>query len=134
MLLSGINDREEEIESLRQAILEIAPDKVQLNTVVRPPADAKAIPLDRKKLEVVNDVFGPRAEIIATAPIRGRPHFLGTLTAAVLEMAQRRPVTVEDVVGALNASVQDVESSVAALTGKGKLRKQSHLGKDYYTA
>lgn len=134
MLLSGINDSEEEIESLRQAILEIAPDKVQLNTVVRPPADAKAIPLDRKKLEVVNEAFGPRAEIIATAPIRGRQHFLGSLSAAVLEMAKRRPVTVEDVARALEAPLPDVDRAVAALRNSGELRMQSHLGKDYYTA
>jgi len=134
MLLSGFNDSEEEIEMLRTAILEIAPDKVQLNTVVRPPANAKAIPLDRKKLEVIKRVFGECAEIIATAPIREKQHFRGTLSAAVLEVARRRPVTVEDVAAALDASLHEVDKTVKALVNKGELREQTHLGKDYYTA
>jgi wyosine [tRNA(Phe)-imidazoG37] synthetase (radical SAM superfamily) len=134
MLLAGFNDKEEEIEALRQTILEIAPDRVQLNTVVRPPADAKAIPLDMKKLEVIKKVFGKRAEIIATPRIKDVHPFKGTLSAAVLDMAKRRPVTAEDVAGVLDTSLHDVEETVALLVNKGELRKQTHLGKDYYTA
>jgi wyosine [tRNA(Phe)-imidazoG37] synthetase (radical SAM superfamily) len=134
MLLAGFNDRDEEIEALRQVILEIAPDRVQLNTVVRPPANAKAIPLDRKKLEYIKEVFGARAEIIATASIREKQHFRGTLAAAVLEMARRRPVTAEDVAGALDAPLFEVDKTVKALVQKGELRQQTHLGEDYYTA
>jgi len=134
MLLAGFNDKDEEIERLRQVILEIAPDRVQLNTVVRPPADAKAIPLDRKKLEYIKRVFGESAEIVAASPIREKQHFQGTLSAAVLEMARRRPVTVEDVAGALDAPLFEVDKTVKALVHKGDLREQTHLGKDYYTA
>ncbi|MGE5841268.1 MAG: radical SAM protein [Deltaproteobacteria bacterium] len=134
MLLAGINDSEEEIEALRQVILEIAPDRVQLNTVVRPPADAKAIPLDSEKLEVIKKAFGERAEIIATAPIGSRQQFKGALPGAVLEMARRRPVTVQDVARSLDTSLHEVSRTVTSLVKKGELRKQSHLGKDYYTA
>lgn len=134
MLLAGFNDRDEEIEALRQVILEIAPDRVQLNTVVRPPANAKAIPLDRTRLEYIKRVFGECAEIIATAPIRDKQHFRGPLSDAVLEMARRRPVTVEDVAGALDAPLFEVDKAVKALVHKGQLREQTHLGKDYYTA
>ncbi|NTV33462.1 MAG: radical SAM protein [Deltaproteobacteria bacterium] len=133
MLLAGFNDRDEEIEALRQGVLEIAPDRVQLNTVVRPPANAKAIPLDRKKLEYIKRVFGECAEIIATAPVKEKQHFQGTLSAAVLEMARRRPVTVEDVAGALDAPLSEVDKTVKALVHNGELRLQTHIGKDYYT-
>jgi hypothetical protein len=134
MLLAGLKDGDEEIEALRQVILEIAPDRVQLNTVVRPPANAKAIPLDRKKLEYIKRVFGGCAEIIATAPIKEKQHFRGPLSAAVLDMTRRRPVTVEDVADALNAPLYKVDKTLKALVNKGELRGQTHLGKDYYTA
>jgi wyosine [tRNA(Phe)-imidazoG37] synthetase (radical SAM superfamily) len=134
MLLSGFNDSEEEIDMLRNAIQEIALDKVQLNTVVRPPANVKAIPLDRKKLEAIKRVFGECAEIIATAPIREKQHFRGTLSAAVLEMARRRPVTVEDVEAALDASLHEADKTVKALMKNGELCRQTHLGKEYFTA
>jgi wyosine [tRNA(Phe)-imidazoG37] synthetase (radical SAM superfamily) len=134
MLLSGFNDGEEEIEALRQVFLQTAPDQVQLNTVVRPPASPKAIPLDRKRLEYIKKVLGEKTEIIATAPLREQQPFRGTLSAAVLEMARRRPVTVEDVAGALDAPLFEVERIVKALMHNGELRQQPHLGKDYYTA
>jgi wyosine [tRNA(Phe)-imidazoG37] synthetase (radical SAM superfamily) len=133
MLLAGFNDGLEEIEALKQVIPGIAPDRVQLNTVVRPPADARAIPLDRKKLEAIKRIFGECAEIIATAPIKEKQHVQGALSAAVLEMARRRPVTVEDVAGALDAPLHGVEETVNALMDKGELRRQTHIGKDYYT-
>ena len=133
MLLAGLNDGPEEIEALRQVLLGIAPDRVQLNTVVRPPADARAIPLDRKKLEDVRKVFGERAEIIAAAPIKGKQPFQGPLSAAVFEIVRRRPVTLEDVAEALDAPVHDVEKAVTALVTEGHLYKQTHMGKSYYT-
>lgn len=132
MLLAGFNEGQEDIEALRQVILGIAPDRIQLNTVVRPPANAKAIPLDRKKLEDIKRVFGEGAEIIAAAPIKEKQHFQGPLWAAVLEMARRRPVTVEDVAGALDTPLHEVEQAVNALVTKGDLRRQTHVGKDYY--
>jgi wyosine [tRNA(Phe)-imidazoG37] synthetase (radical SAM superfamily) len=133
MLLAGFNEGEEEIEALKRMILEIAPDRVQLNTVVRPPADPKAIPLDRKKLEDIKSVFGECAEIVATAPIKEKQHLQVPLSAAVLEMARRRPVTVEDVAGALGAPLREADETVKALVNKGDLRRQTHIGKDYYT-
>jgi wyosine [tRNA(Phe)-imidazoG37] synthetase (radical SAM superfamily) len=134
MLLAGFNDRDDEIQALRQVIREIAPDRVQLNTVVRPPSSAKAIPLDRKKLDDIKRVFGEGAEIIATAPIKQKQHFRGPLSAAVLEMARRRPVTAEDVAGALDAPLQEVHETAKAMVRKGELREQTHLGKRYFIA
>ena len=42
VLLAGFNDTEKEISGLLKIINEIQPDKVQLNTVVRPPSDPSA--------------------------------------------------------------------------------------------
>ena len=133
MLLAGFNEGQEDIEALRQVIMGIAPDRIQLNTVVRPPANATAIPLDIEKLEDIKKVFGECAEIIGAAPIKEKQHVQGPLWAAVLEMARRRPVTVEDVAGAMDAPLHEVERAVNALVSKGDLRRQTHVGKDYYT-
>ena len=133
MLLAGLNDGDREIEDLKRAIAEIAPDGVQLNTVARPPADAKAIPLDRQKLEDIKSVFGKCAEIIAAAPIRETQPLPVPLSVAVLEMAKRRPVTVEDVTRSLDVAVHEADKTMKALVNKGNLRRHTHKGKDYYT-
>ena len=43
VLLAGVNDTETEVKGLKALIEQICPEKVQLNTVVRPPADSRAI-------------------------------------------------------------------------------------------
>ena len=42
MLLKGLNDTDAELTLLRRALTEIAPDKIQLNTAVRPVVESAA--------------------------------------------------------------------------------------------
>ena len=45
MAVAGLNDTKKEVDELRQAIGIIRPDSIDLNTVVRPPAESYAKPL-----------------------------------------------------------------------------------------
>jgi len=132
IFLAGINDSEKEVAGLRQAIREISPDRVQLNTVVRPPADEKALSLDRKRLEDIKSFFGEVAEIVVGSPstqkaVKGAPS-----ADLILDMAKRRPVRVQDVASALNEPVQEVEDLIKGLLIKGALSKREHGGDIYY--
>jgi len=132
VLLAGINDTDREVEGLKAVIDRICPDKIQLNTVVRPPSDSRAISLDRKRLEEIKVFFGEKAEIIAEAPVladrRGEDFVLGDL----LEMVSRRPLTSMDIAKSLNLSIEEVESLVKGLLIKGYIRQQEHSGDIYY--
>jgi wyosine [tRNA(Phe)-imidazoG37] synthetase (radical SAM superfamily) len=132
MLLAGLNDKEEELIELKRVLEEVAPDKIQLNTVVRPPADAQALSLDSDRMEEVKDFFGPKAEIIAAIPRRQRVQNHGSLSCAVVEMAGRRPVRSQDIANGLGLSVEEVEPLVKGLVVKGRLRLRDHLGERYY--
>ena len=70
----GINDDKKEIERLKGIIERIQPDRVQLNTPVRPPAEEFAYPLTTHHLEEIREQLGDQAEIISefTAPLGGR--------------------------------------------------------------
>ncbi|MCG2721919.1 MAG: radical SAM protein, partial [Thermodesulfovibrionales bacterium] len=50
MLIKGLNDNAEELLCMRNAISEIQPDRVHLNTVVRPPSLLSAKPLNREEM------------------------------------------------------------------------------------
>lgn len=132
VLLAGLNDTPEELAGLKKVLTAIHPDSIQLNTVVRPPADARALALDRDKMEEVKTFFGERAEIIAsTSPKPGdRRH--ETLHAAVLALAERRPVRAVDVGRVLGLSEEEVDMLIKGLVVKGRLRPQVHLGETYY--
>jgi wyosine [tRNA(Phe)-imidazoG37] synthetase (radical SAM superfamily) len=134
MLLAGLNDREEELVELKRVLADVAPDKIQLNTVVRPPADARALSLDIDRMEEVKDFFGEKAEIIAAIPPKHRAQDYRVLSSAVLEMAERRPVRSQDIADGLGLSVEEVEPLVKGLVVKGRLRLREHLGESYYVS
>ncbi|GAG36098.1 unnamed protein product, partial [marine sediment metagenome] len=60
--VEGLNTDAEQIIKIRDAIERIRPDKVQLNTAVRPTADADIKRLDTKKLQAIAARLGPKCE------------------------------------------------------------------------
>jgi len=134
MLLAGLNDSDKELTGLKDALIDIAPDRIQLNTVVRPPADAGAISLDRVKMEEVKNFFGKKAEVVAFIPPVHRDQSYDSLSAALVEMAKRRPVRTLDAAHALGIAVDEVERLVKGLMLKGYLRSQAHLDETYYVS
>ena len=67
VLLKGMNDNPEELAALKSLLAELAPDRVQLNTAVRPTADASARPLTQEEMEAAAAFLGGGAEVIAAA-------------------------------------------------------------------
>jgi wyosine [tRNA(Phe)-imidazoG37] synthetase (radical SAM superfamily) len=131
-LLAQINDGQEELEGLKKVVDEISPDKIQLNTVVRPPAHQSAISLDMERLKEIRDFFGEKAEIIAEKPLRRRWGQYDTMVKSILEMAKRRPLRASDIATLFNMPLQEVEGLIKGLEIKGALRQQEHLGEMYY--
>jgi wyosine [tRNA(Phe)-imidazoG37] synthetase (radical SAM superfamily) len=132
VLLAGINDTEKELEGLKTVINRINPEKIQLNTVVRPPADKRAISLDRKRLEDIKVFLGKRAEIIAGVPVAAKKGKADTLIRDLLDMLKRRPLRSVDIENAMGLSPHDVEDLVKGLLIKGYISRQAHSGEIYY--
>jgi wyosine [tRNA(Phe)-imidazoG37] synthetase (radical SAM superfamily) len=134
MLLKGFNDSEREMVALKSVIEEIGPDRVQLNTVVRPPSDSRALALDRKTLEDIKRTFGSMGEIIADRQRKPKDQHSDALFAQVLEMAKRRPVRAMDVANALNAPLGQVKNLLKILEERGSLRSREHGSETFYVA
>ncbi len=132
VLVAGINDSEEEVEGLKVLAGRISPDKIQLNTVVRPPADSTAIPLDRRRLEDIRIFFGDKAEIVAGDPVTGKGKNKDSLAGGLLDMIRRRPLKPVDISNTLALSMEEVEDLVRGLLIKGYIRKQEYSGEIYY--
>jgi len=120
MLVRGINDSPEHLVRLRRAVAAIRPDRVHLNTVVRPPAERTAKPLSQDELEQVRKLFGPGAEI-AESPIRGpRPRLrrIGACNPeqAIVELVRNRPVTLKDMERSLGLPAERLKSALTRLT------------------
>jgi wyosine [tRNA(Phe)-imidazoG37] synthetase (radical SAM superfamily) len=132
MLLRGLNDSERELEGLKRVIAEISPDRIQLNTVVRPPNDPAAVPLDSSRMKEIKSFFGPSAEVIASVESGGVERSDEPFETTVLEMARRRPVRIVDVAKVLNRSRAEMKDLLEGLVRQGALRRGSHAGEIFY--
>ena len=62
--IADLNDDDEQVEKMAACIAKIRPDKIQLNTVTRPPAD-DVKPVKKERLAEIAKKFGKNAEVIA---------------------------------------------------------------------
>lgn len=133
LLAKGINDQDEDIAALRGAIQEIKPDRVQLNTVVRPPLEKFAQPLSHGELLHVAQQLGGKVEIIAAFKQGESKHFTPLQAEEIVQMLHRRPCTADDIRVALNLEPGAVTSCLDELALAGRIKATPHAGKDYWT-
>lgn len=134
ILLSGINDSEKELEGLKGAIDDISPDKVQLNTVIRPPSDPRAKPMDMARMYKIRDFIGNKAEVIGYIPSKRKSIEHDSARLSVIEMARRRPVRLIDITEALNKTQEDTERLIKGMIIKGDIYEKKHADEIFYIA
>ena len=134
VLLRGINDNDEEIAGLARAVDRIRPDRIQLNTVVRPPSEPDAMALDRGRLEEIRGFLGEKAEVIAFVPLDREAEDTAAFAQTIRGMSERRPIRVRDVAEALSLDPREAEKLIHALTAEGRLRVRTYAGEPYYVA
>ena len=135
MLVKGINDSVEHVVALRKAAWEIKPDRVQLNTVVRPPAEKSAKPMSHEDLEQIQYLFGPNTDIIGEAKSKGprtRDQGLVRPDDAIAATVQGRPVTKLDLVCSLGIAPREVEAALRRLLRAKRIRQVDFWGKTFY--
>ncbi|MBW1991205.1 MAG: radical SAM protein, partial [Deltaproteobacteria bacterium] len=131
MLLRGINDQEPELAALKEAIARIRPDKVQLNTAVRPVAEAYAHPLSREEMSAIAAYLGEGAEVIADFSSSHRA--AGSVTdRTLLDMLARRPMTARDLAQALGLPLSQVEKQLHRLESAGLIARDFYQQEGFF--
>jgi len=131
LLLRGFNDTPEELAGLRQAIRRLRPDRVQLNTAVRPVAEAAARPLSPAEMAAAANRLGPDAEIIADFPA-GEKGRLPLSDDDFLETLARRPLTADDLAALLGLSREGVQDRLERLERQGLIACSRHGRQGFY--
>jgi wyosine [tRNA(Phe)-imidazoG37] synthetase (radical SAM superfamily) len=131
MVLRGLNDSEAELSGLRRDILELAPDKVQLNTAVRPVVDDAAQPLSAEEMAAVARFLGDNVEVIAS--FKGAPAAQATGDDRnFLEMLSRRPMTAADLSRLLDLPLPRVTAQLQRLCDRGLVAHNLYEDQDFY--
>lgn len=132
MVVKGINDSLEEIEKAAQVIEQMNLEKIQLNTVVRPPAEEFARPLTREDLNNIKTVLGKKCEIIAEFKRATQKAYKRDVEKRILSMVKRRPVTLVDISHSLGLHRNEIIKYVETLEKKHQVKTEVHSGERYY--
>ena len=131
LFVKGINDGEDEIGRLVEAATAIRPDRIHLNTVVRPPAYGDIAGLAPERLEEIRKLFGPTAEVVSTPKVEEHQGVKVDLYDLVVETASRRPVTRQDLADTIGRPLVDVEACVELNIFRGRISEPVHEGMMY---
>jgi wyosine [tRNA(Phe)-imidazoG37] synthetase (radical SAM superfamily) len=128
----GINDNKEEIGKLKEAVQRIRPDRVQLNTAARPPAEEFAYPLTLKQLEEVRNLIGNNAEVVSDFAAPMGDSLESDKDAEILNLIRRRPCTAEDISRALGLHLDEVVKDLGRLARKGVIQYRMYEHHCFY--
>jgi len=122
-ILPGCNDGDSEVQRMREAILKIKPDSVQINTLDRPGTEADLRGATVAELRsVVERLNLDNVVIIAAAPQRKNiKSYRSDAEAAILETISRRPCTLVDLTQILGMHTSEINKYLDVLEAEGKI-------------
>ncbi len=126
-ILPGYNDDEHELGELKNVILKLNPDSVQLNTLDRPGTVADVRGATRAELQRVKDLWHlDNVEIIAASPDRKKMQaYRKDTETAIIETISRRPCTLGDLHQILGLHINEINKYLDVLEVDNKIESIS---------
>lgn len=129
-----VNGDKNEVERIREIAEQVVPDKIQLNTVIRPPSEDFAYPLSEYQLHLIKQKLGMRSEIISNISLPEWPTHFADEEKNILNLISRRPCTCNDLSRSLGVSSSEVLPVLNKLMQKGQVQYKPHQHNGYYIA
>jgi wyosine [tRNA(Phe)-imidazoG37] synthetase (radical SAM superfamily) len=126
LFVKTLNDKDEEIELLYEAVKRINPHRVDIGTIDRPPA-YEVKPVDFELLEKVANRF---EGINVNIAFKNRPKQINSYDEKeIVSMLKRRPLTNEDVENMFDLESKEV---LEKLVKKGEIKLTNSSGLNFY--
>ncbi|MGB5684988.1 MAG: radical SAM protein [Candidatus Electrothrix sp.] len=152
LFAEGINDSAEEVAALREAVNRMRLDRIQLNTVARPPLESFARPLDKQSMAAIARQFQEDnplrpVDLLAFKASQDdeseepKKFFFNldreadkqAFMVELVEMLKRRPCTAADINRTFHlGGAGKVELLLDALVQDGRIQKRAHGDSIYY--
>ena len=131
-MIDGVNTASDQVAALAALARSFSPDRIQLNTAVRPPTEAWVHPPAAADLARIAHVFSPHAEVVSSSSAGAEGSTSGAST--ILELITRHPATTQQLAHAQGREAAAVQAELDALKGAGKATTRALDGDTYYLA
>jgi len=143
LILPGYNDDQENLDALKEAILNIMPQRVQLNTLDRPGVVEGIRAATQEELEQISSYWDlemsgqawkpDKVEIIAPPKeCQEESSYRTDVENAILETISRRPCTIEDLEKILGLHVNEINKYLGVLAESGKVETSAQDRGTFY--
>jgi wyosine [tRNA(Phe)-imidazoG37] synthetase (radical SAM superfamily) len=138
LLVKDVNDSAADINALIQTVDKIGPERIQLNTVARPPLEDNAKPIGISEMTAIakriSEFFNGPVEIPMDFVKKGEGNGGPVLQNDIIQILKRRPCTAADVCAALGQTPDSVHTLLKQLEYDERISSVSHNGHRYYQA
>lgn len=134
-ILPNYNDSENELTELKNAILKIKPDSIQLNTLDRPGTVSHLRGATRQELQRVAEYWQlDHVEIISSSQERRDVQsFRSDIETAIIETIARRPCTLDDLTKILGLHINEVNKYLDVLESEEKIKTAQQERGTFYS-
>ncbi|MCA9928677.1 MAG: radical SAM protein [Anaerolineales bacterium] len=135
MLMQGINDTEEALQSLAAVLRRIQPEEIHLNLPTRPPAESRIRPSDEEGLMRALAILGDTAKVVHSAAGSFDLGGCDNVVDAIINIITRHPMRQEELEGALaEVPLAQVSDVLAALEAGGRAQVIERYGTRFWSA
>jgi wyosine [tRNA(Phe)-imidazoG37] synthetase (radical SAM superfamily) len=134
MLIKDINNGVEYLAIFKQIVSRLGVDRVQLNTVVRPPLEEKAQGLDGEELLSAAGAIGSGCEIIPAFEKKAGVENKEEWWDSVIATLRRRSLSLDDIVRTTGVSRDEAKQRLERLVAKGRIRLALFGNNEFYAA
>ncbi|MGD0917091.1 MAG: radical SAM protein [Thermodesulfobacteriota bacterium] len=132
LFCKGLNDTPGELKKMKEAVKEIKPDLIHLNTVVRPPSENWAKPLSQREMENIKAFFGEKASVISEFDRHLTYHTEEDIKEGILRILKRRPLSLLDLSKWMGIPQGELEEQITSLSQEGRIKPRLHRDSIYY--
>lgn len=131
-LIQGINTADDDIQAFKYWMDRMQPDKIHLNTAVRPTAEAGISRPSDERLIQIKQMLGARAEIVV--PYQGEADKSGgsVIKEGLIELLSRRPCTLTDIAHGLDTHPHEILKYLEPMVNAGEITMVRKDEEAYY--
>lgn len=130
-IIEGINSQVSNLKRIAEIVESLRPDRIDLNTAIRPPAVEGIAPVDERQLQALADLFGEKASVTASFRKQGFSS-MEISEEALLGMIKRHPATGRQLADEYNLSEELVQKTLSEMMQRGLLISEKRDGETYY--
>ena len=124
-LLQGTTATESSVKRIAAYAEKINPDKIQLNTVARPPAEEFAFAVSEERMSYFAPMFGEKAEVIADYRNIHDEETFSVSREEVFTLLKRRPCSLEDIAFGLSIHRNEAIKHIQELMKEDKIKTET---------